>query len=96
MKNVLSIAMRRATQLTRKQNVIEATQAIKRALTGQDHTFSPDEQSAERSRFTELQRNVAGAFEQPRQDVGNASAFLRDAPAESRPSARMKRPLGGS
>jgi poly(hydroxyalkanoate) depolymerase family esterase len=94
MKNVLSIAMRRATQLTRKQNVIEATQAIKRALTGQDHTFSPDEQSAERSRFTELQRNVAGAFEQPRQDVGNASAFLRDAPAERRLSARMKRPLG--
>ena len=43
MKNVLSIAMRRATQLTRKQNVIEATRAIKRALTGQDHTFWPDE-----------------------------------------------------
>ena len=35
-----------------------------------------------------------GAFEQPRQDVGNASAGLRDAPAERRPSARMKRPLG--
>ena len=32
MKNVLSIAMRPATQLTRKQNVIEATRAIKRAL----------------------------------------------------------------
>ena len=36
----------------------------------------------------------SGGFEQPRQDVGNASAFLRDAPAERRPSARMKRPLG--
>ena len=97
MKNVLSIAMRRATQLTRKQNVIEATRVIKRALSGQDHTLSPDEQSAERSRLIELQTNVAeslGAFEQPRQDVGNASACLRDAPAERRPSARMKRPLG--
>jgi hypothetical protein len=97
MKNVLSIAMRRATQLTRKQNVIEATRAIKRALTGQDHTLSPDEQSAERSRLIELQTNVAaslGAFEQPRRDVGNASAGLRDAPAERRPSARMIKATG--
>ena len=97
MKTVFSTAMRQATQLMREQNVIEATRVIKRALSGQDHTFSPDEQSAERSRLIELQTNVAeslGAFEQPRQDVGNASAGLRDAPAERRPSARMKRPLG--
>ena len=97
MKNVLSIAMRRATQLTREQNVIEATRAIKRALTGQDQTFSPHEQSAEWSRLIELQTNVVEslrAFEQPRQDLGNASAGLRDDPGERRPSARMKRPLG--
>jgi poly(hydroxyalkanoate) depolymerase family esterase len=97
MKTAFSTAMRQVTQLMREQNLVEATRVIKRALSGQDHTFSPDEQSAERSRFTGLQTNVAeslGAFEQPRQDVGNASAFLRDAPAERRPSARMKRPLG--
>ena len=46
MKTAFSTTMRQATQLMREQNVIEATRAIKRALTGQDHTFSPDEQSA--------------------------------------------------
>ena len=45
MKTVFSTAMRQATQLTREQNVIEATRVIQRALSGQDHTFSPDEQS---------------------------------------------------
>jgi poly(hydroxyalkanoate) depolymerase family esterase len=97
MKTAFSTAMHQATQLVREQNVIEATRVIKRALSGQDHTLSPDEQSAERSRLIELQTNVAeslGAFEQPGQDVGNASAFLRDAPAGGRPGARMKRPLG--
>ena len=97
MKNVLSIAMRRATQLTRKQNVIEATRVIQRALSGRGHALSPDEQSPERSRLVELQTNVAEslrAFEQPGQDVGNGSAGLRDDPAERRPSACMKRPLG--
>ena len=98
MKTAFSTTMRQATQLMRDQNVIEATRAIKRALSGRGHPFSPEEQSAERSRLIELQTNVGRefwrAFEQPRQDVGNASAFLRDAPAERRPSARMKRPLG--
>jgi hypothetical protein len=68
MKTAFSTAMHQATQLVREQNVIEATRAIKRALSGQDHTLSPDEQSAERSRLIELQTNVAeslGAFEQP-------------------------------
>ena len=82
MKTVFSIAMRQATQLTREQNVIEATRVIQRALSGRGHAPSPDEQSPERSRLIELQTNVAEssrAFEQPRQDVGNASAGLRDA-----------------
>src|SRR5208282_5180516 len=97
MKTAFSTTMRQATQLMREQNVIEATRVIQRALSGRGHAPSPDEQSPESSRLVELQTNVAeslGAFEQPRQDVGNASAFLRDAPAERRPSARMKRPLG--
>jgi hypothetical protein len=97
MKTAFNTVMRRATQLMREQNLVEATRVIKRALSGRGHALSPDEQSAERSQLIELQTNVAeslGAFEQPRQDVGNTSAFLRDAPAERRPSARMKRPLG--
>jgi poly(hydroxyalkanoate) depolymerase family esterase len=97
MKTAFSTTMRQATQLMREQNVIEATRVIQRALSGRGHAPSPDEQSPESSRLVELQANVpesSGGFEQPRQDVGNASAFLRDAPAERRPSARMKRPLG--
>ena len=97
MKTVFSTAMRQAKQLTREQNVIKATQLIKRALSGPGHALSLDEKSPKRARSIELQANAAessGAFEQPRQDARIASAGLRDAAAERRPSARMKRPLG--
>ena len=97
MKTAFSTTMRQATQLMREQNVIEATRVIQRALSGRGHAPSRDEQSPESSRLVELQANVpesSGGFEQPRQDVENASAFLRDAPTERRPSARTKRPLG--
>ena len=96
MKNVFSTAMRLATQLTREQNVIQAAQLIKRTLLRRDHALSPDEQSPESSRLGKLQTDAAeslGAFEQPRQDVENASAGLR-APVERRSAARIKRPLG--
>ena len=97
MKNVFSTAMRQATQLTREQNVIEATRVIKRALSGQGHALSPGEQSPESSRLIELQTNVAESsegFEQPRQDARIAGTGLRNAAAEQRPAARMRRPLG--
>src|SRR6059058_2166203 len=97
MKTVFSTAIRQATELTRKQNVIEATRMIKRALSGRGHAHSPGEQSPESSRLIELQTNVAESserFEQPRQDSRIAGAGLRNAAAERRPAARMKRPLG--
>jgi hypothetical protein len=97
MKTGFRTAMRQATQLTREQNVAEATRVIQHALSGRDHALSPDKQSPESSRLIELQTNVAkssGGFEQPRQDARIASARLRDAAAERRPAARMKRPLG--
>jgi poly(hydroxyalkanoate) depolymerase family esterase len=97
MKTVFSTAMRQATQLTRQKNVIEATRVIQRALSGRGHALSPDEQSPKSARLIELQTNVAessGGFEQPQQDARIASAGLRNAAAERRPSARMKRPLG--
>jgi poly(hydroxyalkanoate) depolymerase family esterase len=97
MKTVFSTAIRQATELTRKQNVIEATRMIKRALSGRGHAHSPGEQSPESSRLIELQTNVAESsegFEQPRQDARIAAAGLRNAAAERRPAARMKRPLG--
>src|SRR6201987_842329 len=97
MKTGFRTAMRQATQLTREQNVAEATRVIQHALSGRDHALSPDKQSPESSRLIELQTNVtksSGGFEQPRQDARIASARLRDAAAERRPAARMKRPLG--
>ena len=97
MKSVFSTAMHQATQLLREQNVTEATRVIQRALSGRGHALSPDEQSPESSRLIELQTNVAessGGFEQPWQDAGIAGAGVRNAAAERRPAARMKRPLG--
>jgi poly(hydroxyalkanoate) depolymerase family esterase len=97
MKTAFSTAMRQATQLTREQTVIEATRLIKRALSGRGHALSPDERSPESTRLIELQTNTAessGGFEQPRQDAIIANAGLRDAAAERRLAARMKRPLG--
>src|SRR5262249_21746496 len=97
MKTAISTAMRQATQLTRAQDVIEATRLIKRALSGRGHALSPDEQSPESSRLIELQTNVAessGGFEQPQQDARIASPGLRDAAAERPPDARIRKPLG--
>src|SRR2546430_6759608 len=97
MKTVFNTAIRQATELTRKQNVIEATRMIKRALSVRGHAHSPGEQSPESSRLIELQTNVAESserFEQPRQDSRIAGAALRNAAAERQPAARMKMPLG--
>jgi poly(hydroxyalkanoate) depolymerase family esterase len=97
MKTGFRTAMRQATQLTREQNVAEATRVIQHALSGRDHALSPDKQSPESSRLIELQTNVAkssGGFEQPRQDARIASPGLQEPTAKRRPAARMKRPLG--
>jgi poly(hydroxyalkanoate) depolymerase family esterase len=97
MKTVFSTAMRQATQLTGKQNVIEATRLIRRALSRRGHALSPDEKSPDSSRLIELQTNVAegsGGFEQPRDARIASPGLLRDAAAERRPAARMRRPLG--
>jgi poly(hydroxyalkanoate) depolymerase family esterase len=97
MKTVFSAAMRRATQLTRAQNVIEATQVIRRALSGRGQAPSPSEQSSESLRLLTPSTNdpdSADAFEQLRLDAGIASGRARDSTAEQRPAARMRRPLG--
>ena len=95
MKSVFSTAMRQATQLTRAQNVIEATRVIQRALSGRGHAVSPGEPSPENSRLIALPTNVAESFEvfEPaQQDARIASVGLSD--ADRRPAARMRRPLG--
>ena len=68
MNTVFSTSMRKATQLTRGQNVIEATRVIQRALLGRGHARSPDEKSSESPGPIELKANFAessGVFEQP-------------------------------
>ena len=97
MKNVFSTAMHQTTQLLREKKVTEATRVIQRALSGQGRAFSPDEQSPESFRLIEQQTNIAeisGRFERPRQDARIAGTGVRNAAAERRPSARMRRPLG--
>jgi poly(hydroxyalkanoate) depolymerase family esterase len=97
MKTVFSAAMRRATQLTRAQNVIEATQVIRRALSGRGQAPSPSEQPSESLRLLTPPTNDVDsrdAFEQLRLDAGIASGRARDSNAEQRPTARMRRPLG--
>jgi poly(hydroxyalkanoate) depolymerase family esterase len=97
MKNVFSTAMHQTTQLLREKNVTEATRVIQRALSGQGRALSPDEQSPESFRLIEQQTNIAeisGRFERPRQDARIVGTGVRNAAAEQRPSARMRRPLG--
>jgi len=97
MKSVFSTAMRQATQLTRAQNVIEATRLIQRALSGRGHAVSPGGPSPENSRLIALPTNVAESlevFEPAPQDARIASARLQDAAPERRPVVRMRRPLG--
>ena len=97
MKSIFSTAMRQATQLTRAQNVIEATRVIQRGLSGRGHAVSPGEPSPENSRLIALLTNVAESFEvfEPaQQDARIASVGLPDAVADRRPAARMRRPLG--
>jgi poly(hydroxyalkanoate) depolymerase family esterase len=79
--------MRMATQLTREQNVIDATRVIQRALSGRGQSHWPDETSPERSRL--LEPRVEAAVERPRQDAGLAG----DTATERRRGARPRRPL---
>ncbi len=89
-----SAAMRRALQLTRAQNVMEATQVIQRALTGRGAAPPVDKPLAS-ARLLAPPRDVAetaDAPEPPRQTARTESA--REARAEPRPSGRPRRPLG--
>ena len=48
MKNDFAAAMRQALQLTRAQNVMEATRVIQRALAGSIDAAPPDDEPRER------------------------------------------------
>jgi poly(hydroxyalkanoate) depolymerase family esterase len=90
-----SAAMRRALQLTRAQNVMEATRVIQRALTRDGDAAPPVDEPLASARLLASPRDVAGtadAAEPPRQTARTASA--REATAEPRSSGRPRRPLG--
>ena len=97
MKTVFGAAMRHATKLTRAQNVIEATRAIQRALSGRARDFSPDQQAPESPRLITPPTNGAESadeFQQPRQDAGIERSRSQASAAKQRPAGRMRRPLG--
>jgi poly(hydroxyalkanoate) depolymerase family esterase len=95
MKMDFGAAIRRATQLTREQNVVEATRVIQRALSGRGHAASPGGQSPETGRLPELRTGeLSNGFETPRQDDLITGPRLKNAAAERRPAARVRRPLG--
>ncbi|MBV8521775.1 MAG: PHB depolymerase family esterase, partial [Acetobacteraceae bacterium] len=54
--NQLRDKLRQGTQLTRAQNLMEATQVIQRALSGRGHAVSPGEPSPENSRLGEVSK----------------------------------------
>ena len=58
MNTVFSRAMRQATQLTRKQNVIEATRLIQRVLSGRNRNRPPDESAPEGAQLIERETDV--------------------------------------
>jgi hypothetical protein len=97
MKTVFNAVMRQAAQFTREQNVVEATRLIQRALSGRGHALSPDKQAPETFRLIEVRAIAAegpGGFDEPKQEAQIPGADLRDATAEPRRAARIKRPLG--
>ncbi len=97
MKTPFSALMGRATQLTREQNVMEATREILRGLTGRGRALAPDVPTPKSSRVLELQDGGepgAAALKQPRRDADFETAGVSDG-ADARPSAlRERRPLG--
>ncbi len=96
MNSVFSTAMRQAMQLTRTQNVIEATRVIQRALSGRGHAAPPVDQSRQSARLMPPPPDVsetAGLVEPPLQNARTESARAGDATAERRPSGRIRRPL---
>lgn len=95
MKTIFRAAIHRAMQLTREQNMVEATRVIQRALSGRAQAVSPGGPSPETGRALELRTGeLSRGFETPRQDAGIASPRSSDAAAERRPAARASRPLG--
>jgi poly(hydroxyalkanoate) depolymerase family esterase len=92
MKTAFIEAMRYATKLTRAQNVIQATQAIQRALLRNGDFHPPAEPAAKASHQPEL-RGVAAMLELAREEAITKTTEAQDAFAKPRPT-RLRKPLG--
>ena len=92
MKIDFSAAMRQALQLTRAQNVMEATRVIQRALAGPAAPPADDQTALVLPPPPEI--SVTGEAAEPLpQHRARAANACEDA-TERRPSGRMRRPLG--
>jgi poly(hydroxyalkanoate) depolymerase family esterase len=93
MTSNFSAAMRKAVELTRARNVMEATRVIQRALTG--HGAPPVEEPLEGARLS-LPRTLLSdtELEQAPAEAPWVSRPAADAAAQERLAARPRRPLG--
>ena len=85
MNEFFAAAMRKAAQLTREQNLLEATKVIQRALSGRDQ--APEADACEKGPYIELQAEPAA---NPAHDEKPAEDVQPDRPHV----ARNTRPLG--
>ncbi len=91
MKTDFGAAMRQALQLTREQNLMEATKVIQRALAGFEPAPAADHPRANAQALSPPPK-VSGTADAPPQSVQAANASAANAPR--RPSGRARRPLG--
>lgn len=96
MKAIFNAAMRKATQLTSRQNLMEATRVIQHALSRGGRPNALEEQSLQDAPFLELVVNAVESpeeFEAPRQGAQTESPVLpRKAVAGQSAAARTIRP----
>ncbi len=91
MKTDFGAAMRQALQLTREQNLMEATKVIQRALAGFEPAPAADQPGANAQALPPPPK-VSGTADAPPQSVQAANASAANTPR--RPSGRARRPLG--
>jgi poly(hydroxyalkanoate) depolymerase family esterase len=90
-----STAMRRATELVRGRNVLEATRLIQRALSGRGHADPSEDAPLESPRLIAPPpgaSEAAEAVEPSRREAPTAGA--PEVPADAPAARRMRRPLG--
>ena len=93
MKNDFAAAMHEALQLTRAQNVMEATRVIQRALAGSINAAPPAADPRESVIVLPPPPKASGPAEAAEPPPARA-AGAGEAPNARRPSGRMRRPLG--